>query len=89
MEIFSKKAINAITSSNGELKYILRLSPNNRFVTRQYARFCKELLADYNSYADMIEKSYLLHRNINVNKDQTHEYGLKAYQMLPAKNNRS
>lgn len=85
MEIFSKKAINAINSSNGELKYILRLSPNNRFVTRQYARFCKELLADYDSYADMIEKSYLLHRNINVNKDQTHEYGLKAYQMLPEK----
>ncbi|KAK8847863.1 hypothetical protein M9Y10_018899 [Tritrichomonas musculus] len=85
MEIATKKAIKGVKTSDGELLHILRLFPNNRFVTRQYARFSKELLADHQAYADMIEKSRLLQRNIKVNKDQSHEYGLRAFPMLPEK----
>ena len=89
MEIATKRAIKSIQSSDGSLMHILRLFPNNRFVTRQYARFCKELLADHKTCSEMIEKSRMLQRNINVNKDQTHEYGIMAYPMLPEKLNRA
>ena len=85
MEVATKRAIKSIRSSDGSMMHIIRLFPNNRFVTRQYARFCKELLADYETCADMIEKSRMLQRNINVNKDQTHEYGIIAFPMLPEK----
>ncbi|KAK8886704.1 hypothetical protein M9Y10_042171 [Tritrichomonas musculus] len=89
MEMATKRAIKNIRSSDGELMHVIRLFPNNRFVTRQYARFCKELLADYDTCVEMIEKSRLLQRNINVNKDQTHEYGIIAFPLLPEKLNRS
>ncbi|KAK8897579.1 hypothetical protein M9Y10_015538 [Tritrichomonas musculus] len=87
MEIATKRAIKGIKSSDGSLMHVLRLFPNNRFVTRQYARFCKELLADFETYADMIEKSRMLQRNVIVNKDQTHEYGILAFPNLPDKLN--
>ena len=89
MEIATKRAIKGIQKSDGSLMHVIRLFPNNRFVTRQYARFCKELLADYQTCQEMIEKSRLLQRNVNVNKDQTHEYGIIAFPMLPEKLNNS
>lgn len=85
MEAATKRVIKVIKNCDGDLLHILRLFPNNRFVTRQYARFSKELLADFQTYADMVEKSRLLQRNIKVNKDQTHEYGMLAFPMLPEK----
>ncbi|KAK8841721.1 hypothetical protein M9Y10_026666 [Tritrichomonas musculus] len=85
MEMATKRVIKVIKKCDGDLLHILRLFPNNRFVTRQYARFCKELLADYETCADMIEKSRLLQRNIKINKDQSHEYGLLAFPNLPEK----
>lgn len=85
MEAATKRVIKVINKCDSDLLHILRLFPNNRFVTRQYARFSKELLADYATYADMVEKSRLLQRSIKVNKDQSHEYGLLAFPMLPEK----
>ena len=70
MEVATKRAIKAIKSSDGSLLHVIRLFPNNRFVTRQYARFCKELLADYETCQDMVEKSRMLQRNITVNNSQ-------------------
>ncbi|OHS98748.1 Adenylate and Guanylate cyclase catalytic domain containing protein [Tritrichomonas foetus] len=83
METATKKAIEGIEQSDAEIVHIFHQFPNNRFVTRQYARFCKELKADYATYHEMVDKTHMLQRGININKDQAHEYGLSVFTNLP------
>ncbi|OHS97131.1 Adenylate and Guanylate cyclase catalytic domain containing protein [Tritrichomonas foetus] len=85
MEAATKRAIREIEQSDAELLHILRQFPNNRFVTRQYARFCRELKADQAGYIEMIEKTRQLQRGLSVNKDMAHELGLATFQNLPDK----
>lgn len=87
MEAATKRAIKEIEKSDAELLHIFRQFPNNRFVTRQYARFCHELKADRQAYMEMIEKTRLLQRGITVSKDQAHEFGLAVFSQLPDKIN--
>ncbi|KAK8881515.1 hypothetical protein M9Y10_004253 [Tritrichomonas musculus] len=87
MEGATKRAINEIEKSDAELLHVIRQFPNNRFATRQYARFCSELKADKRGYLDMIEKTRMLQRGITVNKDQAHEFGLAVFRQLPDKIN--
>ncbi|OHT09916.1 Adenylate and Guanylate cyclase catalytic domain containing protein [Tritrichomonas foetus] len=87
MEGATKRAISEIEQSDAEIMHIYRQFPNNRFVTRQYARFCRELKADHALYLDMLEKTRMLQRGITVNKDQAHEFGLAVFPQLPDKVN--
>ena len=87
MESATKKAIKEIEQSDAEIMHILRQFPNNRFVTRQYARFCKELKANNVQYMEMIDKTRQLQRGISVNKDQAHEFGMATFKNLPDKAN--
>ncbi|KAK8880566.1 hypothetical protein M9Y10_003246 [Tritrichomonas musculus] len=87
MEAATKRAISEIEKSDAELLHVIHQFPNNRFVTRQYARFCSELKADRQAYMDMIEKTRMLQRGITVNKDQAHEFGLAVFHQLPDKIN--
>ncbi|KAK8886126.1 hypothetical protein M9Y10_041586 [Tritrichomonas musculus] len=87
MEAATKRAIQEIEKSDAELLHVIHQFPNNRFVTRQYARFCRELKADRQAYLDMIEKTRMLQRGITVNKDQAHEFGLAVFHQLPDKIN--
>jgi class 3 adenylate cyclase len=83
MDEATKRALEAIDQCDASMRHITRQFPNNRFVTRQYARFADELLADHALAAEMIEKSRLLQRDIQVNKDKAHEWGIHAFPNLP------
>ncbi|OHT04086.1 Adenylate and Guanylate cyclase catalytic domain containing protein [Tritrichomonas foetus] len=85
IESATKRAIDEIEQSEAELMHIYRQFPNNRFVTRTYARFSRELKADHATYIDMLEKTRMLQRGITVNKDQAHEFGLSIFSNLPDK----
>jgi hypothetical protein len=79
----TKRALEAIDQCGASIRHITRQFPNNRFVTRQYARFAEEMLADRALAADMIEKSRLLQRNVQVNMDKAHEWGTHTFPNLP------
>ncbi|OHT02950.1 Adenylate and Guanylate cyclase catalytic domain containing protein [Tritrichomonas foetus] len=83
VEEATKRARTAIEQNNIDFQRLLRQFPNNRFVTRPYARFLLEIVGDTAQAAEMLEKSRLLQRNIIVNPDQTHVCGLLAFPNLP------
>jgi hypothetical protein len=83
MDETSKRAIDAIEHCDASIRHGGREFPNNRFVARQYARFVSELLADHALAAEMAEKSRLLIRDIRVNKERAHEWGVQAFPNLP------
>lgn len=83
MEAAIKRFYKELEKNDAEFKHLFRQYPNNRFVTRSYARFCKELKADHAEYVESLEKSKNLQRGINVNEDMTHTLGLLAYPHLP------
>ncbi|OHT10214.1 Adenylate and Guanylate cyclase catalytic domain containing protein [Tritrichomonas foetus] len=85
MEQATKKALAEIYKTEVELMHIMRTYPNNRFVTRNYARFCRELKADKKTAAEMNEKTRLLQRGIMVNRDQAREFGFDTFKNLPSK----
>jgi hypothetical protein len=78
-----KQAFDAIDQCEASIRHIMTQFPNNRFVTRQYARFAEEILSDHELADDMIQKSRLLNRNIPVTKDIAHEWGTYAFPNLP------
>ena len=73
MERSTKRAFHEIEQTDAEFSHIFRQFPNNRFVTRQYARFCKEVKGDLATYTEMLEKTRFLQRGLNVCTDQAHE----------------
>lgn len=85
MESAIKKAFEEQDKVEAEFKHLFRQFPNNRFVTRTYARFSKELKADQVEYLDYLEKSRLLQRGIPVCIDQAHESAIRAFPSLPSK----
>jgi hypothetical protein len=85
MDEATKRVMEALDQCDASMRHIFRQFPNNRFVTRQYARFADELLADAPLAADMIEKSRMLQRDVPVNKDKAHEWGTHAFPNLPEK----
>jgi class 3 adenylate cyclase len=85
MDDATKRALEAQDECDASMRHIYRQYPNNRFVTRQYARVAEELLADSVLAADMVEKSRLLQRSIQVNKDTAHEWGTHSFPNLPDK----
>lgn len=85
MEAGIKRAYTELDKNDSEFKHIFREFPNNRFVTRAYARFCKELTANHLEYTEYMEKSRLLQKGFLVSPDLTHELGMKAFPCLPNK----
>jgi hypothetical protein len=83
MDDATKTALATIEHCEASMRHICREFPNNRFVTRQYARLAEEVLADRDMAVQMIEKSRLLQRGIQVNNDQAHEWGTIAFPNLP------
>ncbi|OHT05258.1 Adenylate and Guanylate cyclase catalytic domain containing protein [Tritrichomonas foetus] len=83
MDNSTRRAIKEIEHTDSEMLHILRQFPNNRFVTRTYARFCRELKADLTKSNEYIEKSKILLRGLNVNSDQAHEEGMRTFRALP------
>jgi hypothetical protein len=69
----TKRSFEAVDQCEASMRHIMRHFPNNRFVTRQYARFAEEILSDHKLAGDMIQKSRLLNQNILVTKDTAHE----------------
>lgn len=85
MESSIKRFYKDQEKADSEFKHLFRQYPNNRFVTRSYARFCKELKADTIEYNENMEKSRILQRGSIVNEDMTHKLGLLAFPSLPMK----
>ena len=63
--------------------HILRQYPNNRFITRAYARFLLEVCADSAGYEKYEAETKLLHRGLLANEDKAHALGIRAYPLLP------
>jgi class 3 adenylate cyclase len=72
-----------VSQNDADFHHLFSTFPNNRFVTRTYARFLTELRADHVGYGEMMEDTRLLQRGLTVNMDHTHELGLKAFPALP------
>ena len=80
---FIDKAYTSIQSTQAEYNHIIRQYPNSRFVTRSYARFLIEVLADHEEFQVWAEKSKMLHRGILVTQDHAHKLGLTYFPNLP------
>jgi hypothetical protein len=65
------------------MRHISQEYSNNRFVTRQYARFADEILANRELAREMTEKAHLQQRRINVNRDAVSRWGHTAFPNLP------
>ncbi|OHT09545.1 hypothetical protein TRFO_21604 [Tritrichomonas foetus] len=83
VETSTKRALNAIDQTDADFKHLFRQFPNNRFVTRSYAKFLLDITADHTLSNQMLEKTRLLQRGIQVNNDQTHELGIATFKNLP------
>ncbi|OHT00859.1 hypothetical protein TRFO_32377 [Tritrichomonas foetus] len=83
VEDATKRVAVAIKHNSIDFQRLLRQFPNNRFVTRPYARFLIEIVGDNVQAADVLEKTRLLQRGICVNADQTHVFGMNAFPNLP------
>ncbi|OHT07082.1 Adenylate and Guanylate cyclase catalytic domain containing protein [Tritrichomonas foetus] len=86
MEIASNKAFKEIKETESMFARLFSQYPNNRFVSRQYARFCKEIEADFSLYSEMMEKTRLLQRGEIVNTDQALSLGMHAFPGIPKNN---
>ena len=86
MEINIKKAYNQVETCDTEFAHILTLYPNNRFLARSYARYLREVKADYALFMEWRDKVYMLQRGVQVQPDAAHELGVAAFPMLPAVN---
>lgn len=85
MELSIKKYYVDLEKCDANYKHLFRTFPNNKFVTRSYARFLKELGADIPGYLEALEKTRKLQRGIMINEDQTHMLGMSAFPNLPEK----
>lgn len=62
---------------------LFRQYPNNRFITRSYARFNKEVIGDQKKFQKLYEASVILTRGMSTTEDQIHMWGLNAIPTLP------
>ena len=83
VEDATKRVAVAIRYNSIDFNRLLRQFPNNRFVTRPYARFLSEIVGDIVKASEISDKTSLLLRGISVNADQTHVYGTTAFPNLP------
>ena len=84
MEINVKKAYNQVEVCDTEYAHVLTMYPNNRFLARSYARYQKEVKADFAMFLEWRDKVYMLQRGVQVQPDAAHELGIQAFPMLPA-----
>ena len=78
-----QKASKAVESCESEFQHLLRMFPNSRFVARIYARFLCDVVADYAEHQKWQQNITNLQRGQSIFPDQTHEFGLRAFPLLP------
>ena len=83
MESAINNAYHSVNRSKSDFVHLLSQYPNNRFVTRAYVRFTKEVLGDLQETAAWQEKTRSLQRGIRVAADTTNLLGLHTYPLLP------
>ena len=83
MGTFIDKTYDAVLESEAEYNHLLSQYPNSRFVTRSFARFQLEVMANHEAFNEWAEKAKLLQRGIPVSKDHAHELGLTYFPCLP------
>lgn len=86
MENASKKAFKTVSECDTKFLRLFGQYPNNRYVVRQYARFCLEVKADYIEFVEMSEKSRFLNRGEFVTPDHANILGHQAFPELPKYN---
>jgi class 3 adenylate cyclase len=85
VESATRRFTESVEQNEADFQHLCCTFPNNRFVTRAYARFLSELRADRAGCNDMLEQTRQLQRGLTVNIDHAHELGLKAFPQLPEK----
>jgi class 3 adenylate cyclase len=83
MDEATKKACDAIEQCDASMRHIGREFPNNMFVSRQYARFALDLLANHQLAVELSEKTRLLQHGLKVTSDAAHDWGVHAFPNLP------
>lgn len=76
-------AYNNIMKTEAEFKHLLRLYPNNRFVSRSYTRFLRDIIGEPEKYREWSSKTQTLQKGIMVKPDESHALGMKAFPNLP------
>jgi len=84
MESVLNRAYKAVENNQREYNHLLIQYPNNCYVTRSYAAFLREILADQNGYLEWLDKSKQLKRGRAIMADVTFELGLHAFPHLPS-----
>ena len=77
------RASTAVKNSEKELIHLLHIFPNNRFVARAYARFLRDVMADFAAHKIWSQNVTLLQRGCPINQDQAHMFGIRAFPLLP------
>jgi hypothetical protein len=83
IEASTKRAIAAIAQGNSDITHLISQFPNNAFLMRVYARFLREIMADYAEAQQIREKLHVLMRGGLVNRDHTQEFALLTFRALP------
>ncbi|EAY04508.1 Adenylate and Guanylate cyclase catalytic domain containing protein [Trichomonas vaginalis G3] len=83
LESVVHRAYIAIDNCEAEFQHLIRMFPNSRFVARSYSRFLRDVVADFAEYNKWKQNVMLLQRGVSVIPDQTHEFGLRAFPLLP------
>lgn len=73
----------AVKNSEKELLHLLQIFPNNRFVARAYARFLRDVMADFAGHKVWSQNVSMLQRGFTINQDQAHQFGIRAFPLLP------
>lgn len=73
----------AVKNSEKELVHLLQIFPNNRFVARAYARFLRDVMADFAGHKVWSQNVSMLQRGFTINQDQAHQFGIRAFPLLP------
>jgi len=89
IEPTSKRAAASIEKNDSDFKELIFEFPNNRFVTRAYARFLFEIVGNNQKGFEMNDNTKKLARGLLVSQDKAHDLGLKAFPLLPIRLNES
>ncbi|KAK8840248.1 hypothetical protein M9Y10_031193 [Tritrichomonas musculus] len=83
MENAVNQAYNTINKTQAEFNHVLSQYPNNRFISRSYARFLQEIKADFKGFQEWVEKVKVLQRGLTATPDNTNILGVEAFPNLP------
>jgi len=83
MEIWLSRSSNQVEEAEIEFTKTMQLFSNNKYVTRSYLRFLKDVKHDFEAYNEWTEKMMLLKQGIPLYADSAHENGVTTFPMIP------